>query len=175
LAALQSLISRLSGRKDEEIPKEKGVCIPNGFIRDEGITHREKVTFSYKTDDFVFGVFTNNTYAGSSDTLFNRSDEIEKFLSLDNQYTIKKYKLSSGGILSQAWLSGGTQTISNSEAGGNIITPSYDFTLYANEADATPARPWLTMGIANEGSKTRYSEAQMIEIWDRLVNSLRYK
>ncbi|MEY8773416.1 T6SS immunity protein Tli4 family protein, partial [Erwinia sp. ACCC 02193] len=44
LAALQSLISRLSGRKDEEIPKEKGVCIPNGFIRDDGAKHIEKVT-----------------------------------------------------------------------------------------------------------------------------------
>jgi hypothetical protein len=31
------------------------------------------------------------------------------------------------------------------------------------------------MGINNEFKKTRYSEAQMIEIWDRLVNSLRYK
>ncbi|MGG6124880.1 T6SS immunity protein Tli4 family protein, partial [Pantoea allii] len=27
----------------------------------------------------------------------------------------------------------------------------------------------------SEYKKTRYSEAQMIEIWDRLVNSLRYK
>ncbi|NWA74693.1 hypothetical protein HX775_22605, partial [Serratia proteamaculans] len=36
LAALQSLISRLSGRKDEDIPSAKGVCIPNGFIRDDG-------------------------------------------------------------------------------------------------------------------------------------------
>ncbi|MEY8773417.1 hypothetical protein AB6T85_23730, partial [Erwinia sp. ACCC 02193] len=44
LAALQSLISRLSGRKDEEIPKEKGVCIPNAFIRDDGAKHIEKIT-----------------------------------------------------------------------------------------------------------------------------------
>lgn len=42
LAALQSLISRLSGRKDEDIPPAKGVCIPNGFIRDDGEKHLEK-------------------------------------------------------------------------------------------------------------------------------------
>ncbi|MGC0854168.1 T6SS immunity protein Tli4 family protein, partial [Pantoea agglomerans] len=29
--------------------------------------------------------------------------------------------------------------------------------------------------FGSEYKKTRYSEAQMIEIWDRLVNSLRYK
>jgi len=86
LAALQSLISRLSGRKDEEIPTGKGVCIPNGFIRDD-----------------------------------------------------------------------------------------YNFMLYANERDATPDKPNLNIGLGSEYKKTRYSEAQMIEIWDRLVNSLRYK
>ncbi|MGC0857127.1 T6SS immunity protein Tli4 family protein, partial [Pantoea agglomerans] len=56
LAALQSLISRLSGRKDEEIPSGKGVCIPNGFIRDDGGKHKESLTFRYENDDFVFGV-----------------------------------------------------------------------------------------------------------------------
>ncbi|CAX57946.1 uncharacterized protein EbC_04150 [Erwinia billingiae Eb661] len=175
LAALQSLISRLSGRQDEEIPKEKGVCIPNGFIRDDGMPHKEKVTFSFITDEFVFGVYTNNTYTGSNYTLFNRSDEIDKFLRSVNQHTIKKYKLSPDGISSQAWLSGGTQTITNSEARENVMFPTYDFDLYAHEADAIPDKPWLTMGIGNESLKTRYSEAQMVEIWDRLVNSLRYK
>jgi len=42
LAALQSLISRLSGRKDEDIPSAKGVCIPNGFIWDDGGQYIEK-------------------------------------------------------------------------------------------------------------------------------------
>ncbi|MEI2683710.1 T6SS immunity protein Tli4 family protein [Erwinia aphidicola] len=175
LAALQSLISRLSGRKDEEIPREKGVCIPNGFIRGDGLYHKEKVTFSYKNDDFVFGVFTNNSYKGSSDTLFNRSAEIEKYLNLDSQYTIKKYKLSPGGISSQAWLSAGKQNIIDTETRGKVVFPHYEFDLYANEADASPDKPWLTIGIANESLKTQYSEAQMIEIWGRLVNSLRYK
>lgn len=46
--------------------------------------------------------------------------------------------------------------------------------LYANERDATPDKPNLNIGFGSEYKKTRYSEAQMIEIWDRLVNSLRY-
>ena len=51
----------------------------------------------------------------------------------------------------------------------------YDFDLYANERDATPEKPNLNIGLSSEYLKTQYSEAQMIEIWDRLVNSLRYK
>lgn len=169
LAAMQSLISRLSGRKDEDIPSAKGVCIPNGFIRDDGEKHIEKITFSYESDDFIMGVYTNNTYMGSNDTLFNRTAEIDKTLKIANQYTIKKYILSPGGVPVQAWLSGGPQAVKNN------VNPLYEFDLYANEADATPTKPWLTMGINNFDKKTRYSEAQMIEIWDRLVNSLRYK
>ena len=169
LAALQSLISRLSGRKDEDIPSAKGVCIPNGFIRDDGGKHQEKITFSYEDDDFILGVYTNNTYMGSNDTLFKRTAEIDKTLKIANQHTIKKYVLSPSGIPAQAWLSGGPQTV------GNNINPLYEFDLYANEADATPTKPWLTMGVNNFDKKTHYSEAQMIEIWDRLVNSLRYK
>ena len=53
LAAMQSLILRLSGRKDEDIPSAKGVCIPNGFIRDDGSQHVEKITFQYENDDFI--------------------------------------------------------------------------------------------------------------------------
>ncbi|WP_220755943.1 T6SS immunity protein Tli4 family protein [Citrobacter braakii] len=169
LAAMQSLISRLSGRKDEDIPSAKGVCIPNGFIRDDGSQHVEKITFSYENDDFILGVYTNSTYMGSDDTLFNRTAEIDNTLKIANQHTIRKYVLSPGGVPAQAWLSGGPQTIENN------INPLYEFDLYANEADATPAKPWLTIGINNFYKKTRYSEAQMIEIWDRLVNSLRYK
>ena len=169
LAALHSLISRLSGRKDEDIPSAKGVCIPNGFVRDDGLVHKEEVSFSFKNNDYVFGAYTNNKYKGSDDTLFNRTSEIERILKDTNQHTIKKYALSPGGVPAQAWLSGGTQTVENS------VNPLYEFDLYANEADATPTKPWLTMGIGNNDKKTRYSEAQMIEIWDRLVNSLRYK
>jgi hypothetical protein len=169
LAAMQSLISRLNGRKDEDIPSGKGVCIPNGFIRDDGGQHVEKITFSYESDDFILGVYTNNKYSGSNDTLFNRTAEIEKTLKIANQHTIKKYALSPSGVPAQVWLSGGPQTVENN------VNPLYEFDLYANEADATPAKPWFTMGINNFDKKTRYSEAQMIEIWDRLVNSLRYK
>ncbi|OXU09035.1 hypothetical protein B9P84_25765, partial [Citrobacter braakii] len=123
LAAMQSLISRLSGRKDEDIPSAKGVCIPNGFIRDDGSQHVEKITFSYENDDFILGVYTNSTYMGSDDTLFNRTAEIDNTLKIANQHTIRKYILSPGGVPAQAWLSGGPQTIENN------INPLYEFDL----------------------------------------------
>ncbi|WP_241651037.1 T6SS immunity protein Tli4 family protein, partial [Rosenbergiella nectarea] len=175
LAALQSLISRLSGREDEVIPTAKGVCIPNGFIRDDGGKHREKITFSYENDDFILGVYTNNKYPGSEDTLFNRSALINEALKTSNQYTIKKVALSPNGIPAESWLFGGTQKIRNTATGQDEQNTFYDFDFKANERDATADKPRFGIGLTNKYKKTRYSEAQMIEIWDRLVNSLRYK
>lgn len=175
LAALQSLISRLSGRKDEDIPSAKGVCIPNGFIRDDGSQHVEKITFQYENEDFILGVYTNNKYPGSEDTLFNRSAQINEALKTSNQYTIKKVALSPNGIPAESWLFGGTQTIRDTVTGKEEKNTFYDFDFKANERDATAVKPKFSIGLTSEYKKTRYSEAQMIEIWDRLVNSLRYK
>ena len=130
---MQSLISRLSGRKDEDIPSAKGVCIPNGFIRDDGSQHVEKITFSYKNDDFILGVYTNNKYPGSEDTLFNRSAQINEALKTSNQYTIKKVALSPSGIPAESWLFGGTQTIRNPMTGKDEKNTFYNFMLYAKE------------------------------------------
>ncbi|TCQ69189.1 hypothetical protein EC841_11710, partial [Raoultella ornithinolytica] len=167
--------SRLSGRKDEDIPSAKGVCIPNGFIVDDGGKHIEKVTFSYENDDFILGVYTNNKYPGSEDTLFNRSEQINEALKTSNQYTLKKAALSPNGIPAESWLFGSTQTIRNTATGKDEQNKFYDFDFKANERDATADKPRFSMGLTSEYKKTRYSEVQMIEIWDRLVNSLRYK
>ncbi|MCS4273442.1 MULTISPECIES: T6SS immunity protein Tli4 family protein [Raoultella] len=175
LAALQSLILRLSGRKDEDIPSAKGVCIPNGFIRDDGNQHVEKITFQYENGDFILGVYINNKYPGSEDTLFNRSEQINEALKTSNQYTLKKAALSPNGIPAESWLFGSTQTIRNTATGKDEQNKFYDFDFKANERDATADKPRFSMGLTSEYKKTRYSEVQMIEIWDRLVNSLRYK
>jgi len=51
----------------------------------------------------------------------------------------------------------------------------YKFNLYANEDIASLQHPWFTIGFNSQYKQTRYSEAQMVEIWDRIVSSLRYK
>lgn len=175
LAALQSLISRLSGRKDEDIPGEKGVCIPNGFIRDDGARHIERITFRYVNEDLSFGLYTNNEFMGSDDTLFNRSAQINEALKTSNEYTLKKEARLLNGISSEMWLFGGTQILTNAATNEDEKNIFYDFDLYANERDATAEKPSINIGLSSEYLKTRYSEAQMIEIWDRLINSLRYK
>nr|ELR5036080.1 hypothetical protein [Providencia stuartii] len=36
-------------------------------------------------------------------------------------------------------------------------------------------KPLIKLGLNSKYKQTRYSEAQMVEIWDRIIGSLRYK
>ena len=90
------------------------MCIPNGFIRDDGAKHIEKITFRYVNDDLSFGLYTNSEFMGSDDTLFNRSAQINEALKTSNKYSIKKEARTMNGIPTEMWLFGGTQNLRNS-------------------------------------------------------------
>lgn len=169
LAALYSLISRLNGRLNHEIPKDKGVCIPNGFIADDGEKHKIVIGFSYQNDDFILAINTDNSLLADGDTLFGRSDDINEALKESKMKTVKKYASRTNDIPFEAWLWQGTQNYQHN------LLQVYDFTLYANEAVATTFKPLVTIALDSQYKQTRYSEQQMIDIWDRIVNSLRYK
>ncbi|WER21290.1 T6SS immunity protein Tli4 family protein [Providencia stuartii] len=169
LAAMRSLISRLSGRLDHDIPTDKGWCIPNGFIADDGREHKVVVGLSYENDDLLFGINTNNAMIADGDTFFGRSDAIDDALKASSMKTLKKYASMANGIPFEAWLFDGTQNYEQK------TLKVYDFTLYANEAVATVWKPLIKLGLNSKYKQTRYSEAQMVEIWDRIIGSLRYK
>nr|WP_314265435.1 T6SS immunity protein Tli4 family protein [uncultured Moellerella sp.] len=171
LAAMKSLISRLSGRKDESIPTEKGLCIPNGFIKDDGGKHQEKVSLTYENDELIFGVETDNTMVGSRDTLLSRSANVSLAIKESNQQTIKKGELAINGIPSQEWLVTGIQE--SNRMNGQF--PLYKFVLFSNESIATQSKPWLSFGLNNVDKNSHYNQQQMVEIWDKIVNSLRYR
>lgn len=176
LVAMQSLISRLSGRLDHEIPTDKGVCIPNGFILDDTNKHQQKIAFSYKNDELLLFLESDNRYVGSDDTLLNREKEINEAMSQQGMRTIKKGNLSINNIPIQEWLMAGNQEVYSKMENKRISNlPYYDFWLFANEATSTEMMPLLHVGMNNRNKFSSYSDAQMVEIWDRIVGSLRYK
>lgn len=176
LAAMLSLISRLQGRLDHEIPTEKGVCIPNGFILDDNEMPKQDVAFLYELKEFTFSVESDNSFAGSSDTLLSRSAGINEAIRQHNRKTIKKGELLPSHISSQEWLVQGDQEVYTEEQNKRVPNlPYYFFTFYANEATSSLTLPQLHILMHNQDKVTPYSEAQMVEIWDRIVGSLRYK
>ncbi|VFS53622.1 Uncharacterised protein [Moellerella wisconsensis] len=176
LAAMQSLISRLSGRLDHEIPTEKGVCIPNGFILDDENKPTERLYFLYENNDFNFSVNIEDHVTAVDDTLLSRSSEIKKSMVLNNMHTFKKGEIKPNGVPVQEWLMAGQQDVYN-EKENKVESgfPYYYFLLKANQGTSSFEKPFLSMTLFNDNKKTTYSDAQMVEIWDRIVGSLRYK
>ncbi|MGO2336848.1 T6SS immunity protein Tli4 family protein [Providencia sp.] len=176
LAAMRSLISRLSGRLDHDIPTEKGICIPNGFILDDEDKHQQRVTVLYENADLFLSLEFDNRYLGSNDTLLNRDKDINEAINQQGYQTIKKGNLSPNGIPSQEWLVTGKQEVYSEVENKRIPNlPYFDFQFFANEATATSIIPKLDIGIHNQNKFTSYNDTQMVEIWDRIVGSLRYK
>ncbi|MCK1143299.1 T6SS immunity protein Tli4 family protein, partial [Providencia stuartii] len=90
--------------------------------------------------------------------------------------TIKKGNLSPNKIPSQEWLVKKNQEVYSKVENKKLPDlPYYDFQFFANEATATNIIPKLDIGIHNQNKFTSYSDVQMVEIWDRIVGSLRYK
>ena len=172
LAQMRSLISRLSGRaNDSIIPTGQGICIPHGFIADDGGIHKNIISYTYKNNDFIFGIETDDKFPASDDTLLSRSSGAYGALLKARQKTIKKGERKLENIVAQEWLITGEQEID----GLKEKVPSYSFILFANESVASYAQPWLTFGMNNNSKQSQYNQAQMVEIWDRIVGSLRYK
>ncbi|WP_374448510.1 T6SS immunity protein Tli4 family protein [Providencia sp.] len=176
LAAMQSLISRLSGRLDHEIPKGKGVCIPNGFILDDENQPNERLYFLYENNDFGLSAIMEDHVTAVDDTLLSRSSEIKKSMILNNMHTFKKGELKPNDVPVQEWLMAGRQDVYN-EKENKVESgfPYYYFLLKANQGTSSFSKPFLSITLFNDNKKTTYNDAQMVEIWDRIVGSLRYK
>ncbi|WP_255410352.1 T6SS immunity protein Tli4 family protein, partial [Erwinia sp. B116] len=92
LAELKDIMSRLSGRKNDEIPTQPGTCISEGFIRDGNGKPKEDITFVYPHSPvFSFVVWSNNALKESTNML-ERSGEIQSYLTQANARTLRKGK-----------------------------------------------------------------------------------
>ncbi|MTC14562.1 T6SS immunity protein Tli4 family protein [Providencia alcalifaciens] len=175
LAAMQSLISRLSGRLDHVVPTENGVCIPNGFILDDNSKQQEDIYFLYENSDFSLAINMDHHETPQDEILLNKSFEIKKAMALNNMHTFKKGEIKPNGVPAQEWLMYGRQKIYNKENNEESGFPYYSFLLKVNQGTSSFAKPFLSITLFNNDKETTYSDAEMVEIWDRIVGSLRYK
>ena len=172
LTELQSLLSRLKGRADDEIPNMPGVCISDGFINDSHIKSGENISMLYHQHDFFLAVNSNNTLH-KGETLLDRGNEINPAMILLGAHTMKKGKVSLPDIDAEEWLIKGRQHIYRPED-KNI--PHYKFTLYGNEKVADYKHPIFSVGLHNSGLEVNeYNDSQLVDIWERITESFRYR
>lgn len=171
LAEMQDLLSRLSGRKDEEIPTQPGTCIADGFIRDGRGQPRENITFVYPhNNNFSLSVSTN-TYLGDSTSMLERSAEIQPYLALINGRTLRKGVARIAGFNTDEWL-----TIAYPEDSEDVPSTKLMFLAINNEKSVNFHHPILDLTLSNHALPApTYSNAQLVEIWDRITRTFRIR
>ncbi|WP_395314555.1 T6SS immunity protein Tli4 family protein [Enterobacter sp. ECC-249] len=178
LAELQDLMSRLSGRKDDEIPTHPGTCISEGFIRDGNGKPKEDITFIYPHSSvFSFIVWSNNALKEST-TMLERTGEIQSYINSINGRTLRKGETQIAGFAASEWLITAPPKSSSDNPSAQLM-----FTAVANETNADFMHPSLDLTLSNEippeGSDTAppsaYSDAELVAIWDRITRSFRLR
>ncbi|MGV3345732.1 T6SS immunity protein Tli4 family protein [Enterobacteriaceae bacterium LUAb1] len=167
LAALQSLISHLRGRPKNEVPTEKGMCIPYGLIQDDGQEHHFKFSMLFKNRQFSWAIVTDNLLGSEAESLLERSSEIKPVMRQLGASTLKKGRVKYNTIAGEEWL------ISGKEDGDK----KYRFQYNANEKNVTYLHPLVLILLHNSGILTvkEYTDEQMVEIWDRVLQSFKIR
>ncbi|VFS51284.1 Uncharacterised protein [Moellerella wisconsensis] len=167
LAAMQSLISRLHGRPKNEIPTEKGMCIPYGFIHDDGQEHKFKLSMLFKNSQFAWAIVMDNLLGSEDDSLLERSSEVKPIMRQLGASTLKKGTVHYNNLAGEEWL------ISGVEDGDK----KYRFQYNANEKNVTYLQPLVLILLHNSGILTvkDYTDEQMVEIWDRVLQSFKIR
>ena len=178
LAELQDLMSRLSGRHNEDIPSAPGTCIPQGFIRDGNGKPKEDITFVYPYSSvFSFSVWSNNALKEST-TMLERSGEIQSYINSIDGSTLRKGEARIAGFNASEWLITAPPEKSSDNPSKQLM-----FTAVVNETNADFAHPSLDLTLSNEilpegsdvSSPSAYSDAELVEIWDRIIRSFRVR
>ena len=169
-------MSRLSGRKDDEIPTQPGTCISEGFIRDGNGQPKEDITFDYPHNPaFSFVVWGNNALKEST-TMLERSSEIQSYIRSIDGRTLRKGQTQIAGFDTSEWLITAPPQKSSDNPSKQLM-----FTAIANEKTADFRHPNLDLTLSNEimpasgDSLLTYSDAELVEIWDRITGSFRLR
>ncbi|OCQ54337.1 hypothetical protein Ppb6_00456 [Photorhabdus australis subsp. thailandensis] len=169
---MRDLLSRISGRKETEIPKVAGTCIPDGFITGSD-NEKENMTFVYqrnKDDHFTFSIEILNDLQ-ENDHMLDRMVGMEGIFLAMRTKIIRKGKREINGTYTEEILAKiPTKTIKEPE----IEIPGYAFDLVANETAGDYKNPFVNIELKNDQlSATPYSENELITFWDAVTSTFR--
>lgn len=172
LAEIQSLLARLKGRADNDVPVQPGSCIPDGFIVDSNIKADENISMVYRHGGFELVVNSNSTL-GKGATLLERENEIVPVMIRVGAHTLKKGPVKLPGINAEEWLIKAKQDIYRPE---DKNVNYYTFTLYGNEEIGDYNHPVFSLELDNSGHEIKdYTDPQLVDIWDRITRTFRYR
>lgn len=187
LAHLLNLFERVHGLAADEIPTERGLCIPNGFVtgapdEKEGVS----ISFDLKGTPDVYFQFGEHGDLHEKTTLLERTGQTEKEMKTSGTQTIRKGKQTIHDLPYEEWLMKGPTPEQ---------VPGTMFMLHGNEVAEEPDKPFITLelfngfrvmsppdlsdeqkerlGLYKDLERASLSEAEAVALWDKIIPTFR--
>ena len=174
-----------SGRSDEHVPSEAGVCIENGFIRDAGRPMYEKVSLGVRLSSFpdvhLSILATNKDMLVASDALEPRVKQGEQLLKSEGQaawYSQVK-KLRQGQRKIGNWQ--GFEFLARMPA-QELAGESHEFAFLSQGVPNNPYLPVLDIELQSGVHDNKIgtvspsvTDEEALMIWDRITSSIRVR
>ncbi|KID03498.1 T6SS immunity protein Tli4 family protein [Hafnia alvei] len=168
LAELTSLLSKLHGRLEDEVPEGVGLCIPNGFITGS-FRENEEVMFSYRStvNPRLYLTISSDNYLQEKTSMLERSSSISSGISRSGGRTLRKGERDINQLVAEEWLAVGK---------GSDASDGHIFVLNANETRGSPATPYVRVEL-NHGPlpDDALSENEAMVFWQQVTSTLRIK
>ncbi|MFC0229144.1 T6SS immunity protein Tli4 family protein [Serratia aquatilis] len=171
LNELINLLIRLHGRQENEIPKDKGLCFPNGFISGApGVANEmEDVTFSYqsKINPRLYLDLSTDNFIQEDTSMLERSSSIVNELLNYQMSTLMKGKREINKLAAEEWL-----TVGN----GEDANSGHTFVLNVNEKTGSSQTPGFTIELKHGPLPDEaLSQNELIAFWQKITKTLRVR
>ncbi|MFC0229145.1 T6SS immunity protein Tli4 family protein [Serratia aquatilis] len=171
LAELRNLLTRLHGRQENEIPKDKGLCFPNGFISGASgaANEMEDVAFFYrsKVNPKIYFVFSTDNFIQEDTSMLERSFSISNALLNNQATTLMKGKREINKLAAEEWLVVGNGENANHE---------HFFTLKVNEKTGSSQTPIFSIVLKHGPLPDKeLSQNELIAFWQKITKTLRVR
>ena len=171
-----SLLDRVRGRADDEIPTEPGVCFAGGFLPGAGdIRYREDASVQFVLKDHTDVSFDLDTDTGIQEpnTLLERGGDIHAMLWQNDGHTIRKGVVDFHGMQAEEWVA--------EQKSPDGVLSTYA-TLEANSKAGSAKAPFVNLTMSTgEGNrvlqskidKASLTESEAAALWDAVSRTLR--
>lgn len=172
LAELTDLLTRISGKKETDIPIAAGFCLPELFIADGKGSQKERYGMIYTSPDYPYLKFDfdSDNFNNSADSLLERSAMMERKIKEAEGHTIASGRRELNGLYAEQWLAMGN-------SGNGEGEKALRFAVNIHEKTAGPETPRLSVSFSQRGleGEGRLSEHEAVSIWQSITDTLRMR
>ncbi|TBL90011.1 T6SS immunity protein Tli4 family protein [Hafnia alvei] len=166
LVELTSLLSKLHGRLEGEVPEGAGLCIPNGFIAGSS-RGNEEIMFSYRStvNPRLYLTISSDNYLQEKTSMLERSSSISSEISRSGGRTLRKGERDINQLAAEEWLAVGK---------GSDASDGHIFVFHVNETRGSSATSFVRVEL-NHGPlpDEALSENEAIAFWQQVTSTLR--